>query len=294
MGKYVIKDLEKLSGVKSHTIRMWEQRYDLLNPERTSTNIRQYSDEDLKQLLNVALLIRNGHKISKVSKLPNELLHREVEDIFNRDLEADLAYEAPINGMIVAMIELNEDMFERIFSTVVLRQGFIGAIIKVVYPFLAKVGMMWGINQVNPAQEHFVSNLIRQKLIVAIDGITAKPDPNDCFVLYLREGELHEIGLLLCSFLLKAHGKRVVYLGQNVPYKDLHSVCGMVQFHNIFTLVINPSPPEELTNYFAQLAEDWPGKKVYISGNPTVLDPVELPASMQRIGSVEELLEFLQ
>ena len=184
-------------------------------------------------------------------------------------------------------------MFEKIFSTVVLRHGFIGAILKVVYPFLAKVGMMWGINQVNPAQEHFVSNLIRQKLIVAIDGLTAKPDPSDCYVLYLREGELHEIGLLLCSFLLKARGKKVVYLGQNVPFKDLESVCGMVTFTTIFTLIINPSPPEELQEYLEKVAGTFPDKRIIISGNPAGLDPIELPDNMLRTKNVDELLELV-
>lgn len=293
MSKYLIKDLENLTGVKAHTIRIWEQRYDLLDPTRSDTNIRQYSDSDLKQLLNISLLVRNGHKISKISRLDDTAIHSEVESIFNRELESEFEFEAPINGLIVAMIELNEAMFERIFATVVLRQGFIGAVLKVVYPFLSKVGMMWGISQVNPAQEHFVSNLIRQKLIVAIDGLTATPDPNDCYVLYLREGELHEIGLLLCSFILKTRGKKVVYLGQNVPINDVHTVCKMVPCTNLFTLIINPTPTAVLQRYVDELAATHPDKRIIISGNSALLSPLELPKNMVRTNGVDELIELV-
>ncbi len=186
MGRYSIKQLEQLSGVKAHTIRIWEQRYDIVIPHRTETNIRFYDDIQLKKLLNVALLVQQGHKISKIGKLEEQEIQHLVADKLINTVTDDQV-EVAINGMLLCMIDYDETAFERIFSDSILRRGFEKTIIDLIYPFLIRVGIMWGINEVNPAQEHFMSNLIRQKIIVAINDVTCIPQPDRTFVLFLPE-----------------------------------------------------------------------------------------------------------
>jgi len=163
---YSIKDLEHLTGIKAHTIRIWEQRYDILSPKRTDTNIRYYDSTDLKHMLNIALLNNNGYKISKIAKMSQE----EVFEAVLQTIDKNNNYSDQINALTVAMIDLNEAQFEKIMSTNILQIGFEDTMLNIIYPFLTKIGFLWQIDSINPAQEHFMTNLIRQKLIVAIDG----------------------------------------------------------------------------------------------------------------------------
>jgi len=166
---YSIKDLEKLSGIKAHTIRIWEQRYKVLTPVRSETNIRSYTDSQLKRILNVSYLINNGEKISKVAGLDDSTLAKAVMDFQTLEHAGDdLNYL--IEVLLSATIDLNEAHFEKVINNAILRNGFEQTIIKLIYPFLVRIGVMWRVSQVNPAQEHFVSNIIRQKVIAAIDG----------------------------------------------------------------------------------------------------------------------------
>ena len=166
MSRYSIKDLEQLSGIKAHTVRVWEQRYKLLNPKRTETNIRYYDDHDLKLILNVALLNDNGIKISKIAKMSVEEMKAEVLHLTERSF----AYDDQIHSLVLAMIEFNEERFEKIIATNILKIGFEQTMLNVIYPFLSKIGILWQTGSIHPGQEHFISNLVRQKLIVAIDG----------------------------------------------------------------------------------------------------------------------------
>jgi len=159
MSNYSIKDLEQLSGIKAHTLRIWEQRYNIIAPKRTDTNIRTYDDRDLKLVLNIALLKDHGHKISEISKLSLDEMNREVIKISDRQQN----YPDQIHALTISMIDLDEDRFEKIISTNILQFGFENTIINIVYPFLSRLGTLWVTGSVGPAQEHFISNLIRQK-----------------------------------------------------------------------------------------------------------------------------------
>ena len=200
MIRYSIKDLEQLTGIKAHTIRIWEKRHQLIEPERTSTNIRYYSDHDLKRLLNVSILNRNGLKISTIVTMNNEEINERILEISETYHDSD----NQIEQLIVAMIELDEQRFDRVLSTSVIKLGFDDTVIKVLYPFFEKIGLLWQIGTIYPAQEHFVSNLIRQKLIIAIDGQSgnAKPESKN-FLIFLPANEWHELGLLFYSYLGK-------------------------------------------------------------------------------------------
>jgi DNA-binding transcriptional MerR regulator len=232
--KYTIKDLERLSGIKAHTIRMWEQRYDLLNPERTDTNIRYYSGNDLRKLLNVSVLNQKGMRISQIVKMtPAERNARVVE--FNSDFGDK---QTQVEGLVISMIDLDEARFVQIISGCILRQGFEDTMLYVIYPFFKKVGILWQTGSINAAQEHFISNLVRQKLIVAIDSLShvTRPDART-YLLFLPEGELHEMGLLFHSYLVQKAGHKVIYLGQSVPLNDLSEVI-RIQNPDVFVTAL--------------------------------------------------------
>jgi MerR family transcriptional regulator, light-induced transcriptional regulator len=182
VSSYSIKDLEQLSGIKAHTLRIWEQRYNFINPQRTDTNIRYYTDEDLKLILNISTLKDNGFKISKIADMEEDQLNKEVLKI----TENNLRFPDQINSMTLAMIDLDEDRFEKVISTNVIKYGFEKTVMNIIYPFLSKIGVLWQTGSIVPAQEHFISNLIRQKIIVAIDGLfVSNSEVNKSYLLYL-------------------------------------------------------------------------------------------------------------
>lgn len=287
MGYYSIKDLEKLSGVKAHTIRIWEQRYQLIKPHRTETNIRYYNDEQLKLLLNVSLLLKAGLKISKVSELKTSQLHDKIDALYNSS-NYDAALDDKINGLLNAMIELDEPRFEKIFSSVVLRIGFEEAMLQLIYPFLEKVGMMWGINKVNPAQEHFISCLIRQKTIAAIDGQLHKENKNQKFLLFLPENEFHELGLLMAQYLLRNWGFKVYYLGQNVPLVDVVEIYKNIKPENIITFFISPKAANKPDDYLQLLKKNFPQAIIYYAGRADLISTCKpLPQTIKLNSFVE-------
>lgn len=263
MGKYSIKELEQLSGIKAHTIRIWEKRHRLVEPKRTPTNIRYYSDEDLKKIINVSLLNTHGVKISKIVDLSAEEINQKVAELS----EAKDSIEIYIDQMVLAMIDMEEEQFERILANLILKFGFERAIIEIVYPFLEKIGVLWLTNNISPAQEHFVSHLIRQKLIVAIDGLPLAPKTSKRVLLYLPENELHELGLLFYHYISKKEGFRTYYLGQSVPYNDLKSV---VEAHQP-TIIVSSFTTVPQTNsvdaYLNRLATDFSEITLLVSGH---------------------------
>ena len=287
MIQYSIKDLEQLTGIKAHTIRIWEKRYQLIEPERTSTNIRFYSDNDLKRLLNVSILNRNGLKISTIVTMCNEEINERIIEISETSHDSD----NQIEQLIVAMIELDEHRFERILSTSVIKIGFDDTVVKVLYPFFEKIGILWQIGTIYPAQEHFVSNLLRQKLIIAIDGQSgnARPD-SKCFLIFLPSNEWHELGLLFFNYLIKKSGYKVIYLGQSVPFEDLVEVSGKHRVDYLFTSITTPLTRKKYSEYIHQLSTSFESQKIYITGYQTHEHPVDLPENVLLAGSPTDFM----
>lgn len=261
MGKYSIKELEQLSGIKAHTIRIWEKRHKIITPSRTSTNIRYYSDDDLKKIINVSLLNNSGIKISKIADMTLEDMYSRVMEI--SELKNDAAIH--IDQLVVAMIDMEEEAFEKTLSNLILRHGFEKTITEIVYPFLEKIGILWQTQNITPAQEHFITNLIRQKMIVAIDGLPIPPKTSRKVLLFLPEGELHELGLLFYHFLVRKAGYRTYYLGQNVPHKDLISVF-LKHSPDLLVTSITSSPSLPIEKYLQQLQKDFPSVPILTSG----------------------------
>jgi len=266
MGKYSIKELEKLSGIKAHTLRIWEKRYNVICPDRTETNIRTYSDSELKKLLNIAILNHHGLKISKIARLSEEELTRQVAQLSSKDNENLDIY---IDQLSIAMVELDEMKFEKLLSNFILRFGFEKTILDIMFPFLQKIGILWLSGNITPIQEHFISNLIRQKIIVAVDAVTPTQDPKASkVILFLPEDELHEIGLLYYYYTVKSSNCKAYYLGQHVPLKDLEAISKNINPDYLVTTISHNPSTNSIEEFFTQLHEKFPNCSVLASGSP--------------------------
>lgn len=261
--KYSIKDLERLTGIKAHTLRIWEQRYEILHPERTDTNIRYYNNGDLRRILNISLLNNNGYKISAIAKLNEADISNEAEKFLNNyNKESD-----QIENLMLCLMDLDEERFEQVISNSAHKFGFENAIEKIVFPFVKHLGNMWQAGMINPAQEHYISNLIRQKLIVGIDSLkTNKSINKKTFVFFLPSHELHEMGLLYTYYLTKARGYNCLYLGQSVPFEDLVSITKQVNPDYLVTILTAPFPEGEMKTFFSNCAEMIGETKFLVSG----------------------------
>ncbi len=289
MSTYSIKDLEQLSGIKAHTLRIWEQRYNLLCPKRTDTNIRFYDDHDLKLILNVALLNDNGFKISKIASMEMPEIREEVM----RLTERSLTYDDQIHSLTISMIEMDEERFDKILSTNIIKIGFEHTMLKVIFPFMSKIGVLWQTGAINPAQEHFISNLVRQKLIVAIDG-QMHTHTGKKFLLFLPEGELHEVSLLFSSFLIKNKGHKVIYLGQNTPNEDLNQVFEIHQPDYLMT-VITTSPAAEFAEaYLTELANRFSNTELLVTGYQVIGQDFNLPLNVKQLNFIKDIKDFLE
>ncbi len=291
MNTFTIKDIEKLTGIKSHTLRVWEQRYGIPNPKRTATNIRYYDDDDLKLLLNVSLLNKQGHKISKITALSRA----EMEKLaLSYSLNCNDS-SVQLDCMMSAMFNLDEAAFERLLSTHLLKQGLEKTFLDLFFPFMQRIGSLWQAGQVSPAFEHFFSNLIRQKVIVAIDAqSTARKKDAKTFVLYLPKGELHELGLLFANYLIRSRGHHSIYLGQNLPCPDLKAVLDQSNSDYILTVLTSVVPGENMQQYIYDLAERFSSKKIIFTGRQ-VCDSLDLqtPENVTCLYDMRELMTFM-
>ena len=291
MAVYSIRDLEKLSGIKAHTIRIWEQRYGVIAPKRTKTNIRYYQDDDLKFLLNVSLLNKNGIKISKIAKMSRQAVAEKVASI----AEINFENSTQLDALTLSMIEMDEQKFDRIVSMNIQQLGFERTMLEVIYPFLDKLGVLWLTGSINPVQENFISYLIRQKIIVAIDQ---EPIPQGKqvkkFIIYLPEGEKQELTLLFMHYILKSRRNQVLYLGQDISVADLRDACKVHKPDFIFTMISETFAKEPVQKYVDKLAETFPECQVLLSGYQVVAQKVTAPQNVRVLRSLDHTLEFLE
>lgn len=290
LSTYSIKDLEKLSGIKAHTLRIWEQRYGVLKPQRTESNIRYYSNEDLKKLLNINILNNSGLKISKIIKLSDNEIAKKVIELS----QVNTAIDAQIDALMLAMIEMDEMRFEQVVTSSMVQNGFENTISKIVFPFLKKIGVMWQTGAVNPAQEHFISNLIRQKVIVGIDRLpypTSKTAPR--YMFFLPEGELHELSLLLYCYMAKARGAHAVYLGQSVPLDDIQKVYN-VRKPQFVVSVFTFSFQIETEEYIKQLSKVLSESTVLLSGFQLMEYTKKLPSNIKIFKEPEDFAKMVE
>ena len=291
MGSYSIKDLERLSGIKAHTIRIWEKRYNAIEPQRTETNIRYYDDHALKRLLNISILNQSGLKISKIMEMQEKEMMGKVLNLISDGKSLSGIH---IDSLILSLIELDEREFTITLSEIIMQYGFENAIIKVVYPFLEKIGVMWQINAINPAQEHFISNLIRQKLYVAIDGLPINDGPDaKKIIIYLPEHELHEIGTLFYTYLARKNGFNTIYLGQAVPFEDLRKVI-LTHYPKYLLVSFTSQITHDLLNkYFEKLYTLFPNIQVFATGYQIIHHQGGFPENVTIINNTLEFKELI-
>jgi DNA-binding transcriptional MerR regulator len=289
VSNYSIKDLEQLSGIKAHTLRIWEQRYNLLCPKRTDTNIRYYDDQDLKLILNVALLNDNGFKISKIASMEPSEMREEVMKLTERTL----THDDQIHALTISMIEMDEDRFDKILSTNILKLGFEQTMMNIIYPFMSKIGVLWQTGAINPAQEHFISNLVRQKLIVAIDSQVGKSGGKK-FLLYLPDGELHETSMLFASYLIKNQGHKVIYLGQSTPDDDLLAVYNLHQPEYLLTVITTVPSSDHVQAYLNLISNRFPKATILVSGYQVIGQDLVFPANVRLLNYIRDIKDFLE
>ncbi|TAJ11971.1 MerR family transcriptional regulator [Marinilabiliaceae bacterium JC017] len=292
MAIYSIKDLEKLSGIKAHTIRIWERRYNLVKPRRTPTNIRYYSDDDLKRILNISILNQNGFKISKIAYLDDDQLRDRVIDLCLDPKNTNVQIES----LLVSMLELDEIKFTAVLTHAIIKQGFETVVESILFPFLNRIGILWQAGTITPSQEHFISNLIRQKLIVAIDNemqnILAQRDKR--IVFFLPENEWHEIGLLFYSLLARKESMDVIYLGASVPLYDLKVIHQIRPTQAFFLSVVAGREKEELDQLLIRLSQEFPGIPVFINGLQVQDNPVLLPPLFHVVATAHEFKTLIR
>jgi DNA-binding transcriptional MerR regulator len=290
MAVYSIKELENLSGIKAHTIRIWEKRYGLIDPHRTNTNIRYYTDEDLKKILNVAVLNRHGIKISNIARLSDLELKEEIIRVSS----SSHSHSTLIDSLVIAMIDLDEYKLEAIIDKSIAKIGLKSTMVDVLYPFLAKVGILWLSGDVYPAQEHLTANLIRQKIIGATDRLSSTFNPKGKkFLLLLPEGEWHEIALLFAQYLIKEANHEVLYLGQSVPYKDVLATGASKPFDFLVVSATATQPQFDLMVYLKDLGGAFPDKKILYFSRAQEYKPTELTRNHIQLHYIDDLTNFL-
>ena len=261
MAEYKIKDLEVLAGVKAHTIRIWEKRYGILNPERSDTQIRSYSDSELVQLINICLLNKNGFKISKIATLSKEEIQDRVWSLMGNSKVNDSCEK-----LLLALIEMNELLFRDTLDHLISEIGLEKTFSQYLIPFLDRIGVMWLVGSIKPAQEHFISNLIRQKIISEIDKQKIPEVTTHPVLLYLPEHEWHEISLLFYHYLLRSQGIFTLYLGQSMPYDSLISCIKDISPSCIITSWLTCVDLDFMRSYFKKLKQDLDGLPIYAGG----------------------------
>ncbi|MHB1278001.1 MAG: MerR family transcriptional regulator [Bacteroidia bacterium] len=291
LSTFSIKDLETITGIKAHTLRIWEQRYKLIQPRRTATNIRYYTDEDLRFILNVSILNNSGIKISEIAGMDADEIREMVVQISGKSS----SYSAQVKSLSKAMFALDEAEFNRILADSILRIGLEDTMIRLVFPFLHQIGVLWVTGAIHPAHEHFMSNLIRQKLFVAIDAQTGKKqEKGKKFLLFLPEGEPHEIGLLFANYMLRSRGHEVVYLGQNLPFEDLRHVFNFYEPEYVVSVLTSGMNPAEVQDFVDRIALSWPKAHILLTGYLVVAHPgLRVPENMQVIKTVEEMRQTI-
>lgn len=286
---YSIKDLEILSGVKAHTIRIWEKRYSLLSPGRTDTNIRYYNDTDLRKILNVSLLVNNGFKISKVAKLDDQKIRNLILEISQRKTgESDY-----VDRLILHMLNFDNIGFYNLTNEIIAQKGLEDAVLKVFFVLFERIGIYWQVGTIFPAQEHYVTSILRQKLIAEIDKLGFENRNGETILFFLPEGELHEMSLLFYSYLAQKNRYNVIYLGQFVPFEDLAKVQTHIKIDYVFTAFINAMPKEELENYLGKLKETFHQQKVFITGWQVQNNNPVLPRSVKIIQDYKDFYKYL-
>ena len=290
---FTIKDLENISGIKAHTIRIWEKRYNLLEPKRSETNIRYYSHENLQKILNVVLLSKNGYKISRIAKMSLEEMTMQSREVaFGSNTN-----DAAINDFKLAMFQFDKVLFDKAYKKLLLKNHFKKIVKDVFIPFLNHIGLLWQTDTILPAHEHFISNLIAQKIHSNIELITAiVNESNKTYVLFLPENEIHELGLLYLNYELLLRGNKTIYLGQNLPLDNLKCFFDYQEdLCFITSLTVQPynSKIEDYFNQVESLLESSKHEFIAVGRRTSLLKAKDYKSNISFFDSIADILKVI-
>lgn len=292
---FSIRDLENLSGIKAHTIRIWEKRYNLLSPERTDTNIRTYNLANLQKLLNITLLYHNGHKISKIAKIPEGDIPLVVREIVAKNSSKNHA----MNAFKLAMMNFDQTIFFNTYNSLINEKSFREVFKETFIPLLNELGLLWQTDTISPAHEHFITSLIKQKILTNTEKLQhLKPTKTDkVFVAYLPENEIHEIGLLYLNYEIILRGYKSIYLGQTIPMEnlmDLMKYFDKIYFLSYFTVVPEKDRINKYIEDFKELVADYNDPNLWILGRQVqYLDETKLPSFIKTFHSIDQVVSRL-
>jgi DNA-binding transcriptional MerR regulator len=289
MDAFTIKDLENLCGIKAHTIRIWEQRYSFLKPQRTGTNIRYYTNEELKKLLNVALLNKYGFKISHINRMTDDQIYERVISL----TQSEAVQERIVNELITMIIDIDMASFEHILDNYIKLKGIERAITQVIFPLLEKIGILWHTNHIIPAQEHLVSNIIRQKFIFGIENASPHIKAHKTALLFLPENEHHELGLLYAYYHFKNRGFTVLYLGADTPLEDIKYITKRKKADIIYTHLISSPSNFNFDKFLANFTANIEETPLVISGKYAKTHRKNLPHNIHLKQSLAEVIEYV-
>ncbi len=291
MNLFSISQLAQFSGIKAHTIRMWEQRYNALRPKRSSGNTRSYDGTQLRRLLNIVSLCDSGYKVSELCVMTDKKLFGLLEE-FSREPSAEPGSYF-ISQLISAGISYDEVAFEKIFSHSVLRYGLKETYLKTLYPAMVRMGLMWSNDTIAPTHEHFISNLIRQKLCTSIDSLPPSKSGSDSWLLFLPENEFHETGLLFAHYLIRSTGRKVIYLGSNLPFESLQTAAQNISPGNLLLFFVHNDFPEAAREYLSKLSNGVKSVNIFAAGHQNFTEQLGKIKKVRFLNSVGDLVQEL-
>ncbi|MBC7828088.1 MAG: MerR family transcriptional regulator [Chitinophagaceae bacterium] len=289
MNFFSISDIENLTGIRAHTLRIWEQRYKLLNPKRKESKHRQYDNEDLKYILRIAFLYHSGYKISKIAGFSEE----EIKKMALDTTSGKENYQVFVNQLTEASIDFDQSRYEKILHNLILHLGFEKTVTQILFPLLNKIGLLWMTDKVSPAQEHFASALVIKKILVAIDGVD-KPPGNEGqrkVLLFAPEGEHHEIPLLFMQYLLKRNGVYFVYVGKNAHLDAIKDFCVQHNPTQLYCHLVTNLLSTDLNEYLKKISSVFPDKEIVFSG-PQARKLDVMPSNIRVLKDAEAMLSF--
>lgn len=292
--KYSISDLAQLSGISVHNIRIWERRYGALKPSRTVGNTRYYDDEQLKRLLCIASLYHAGHKISRACTLDKETMSALLQEQIGHTTTEIHQFDSFILQIVHHGMAYNEARINELISVCFEINGVQETYKHVIYPILVRMGLMWLDESLCPSQEHFLSAIIRQKLLAAIDSLTpVLPAEDSGWLLFLPEDEDHDIGLLLASYLLRAAGQKVIYLGAKVPLYALANTAEATRPKNLLFFMTRARPAAEAQAYIDLLSVQFPASNILLSGNTKLMGSLDFPQGFTWLKNLQDFEQHI-
>jgi DNA-binding transcriptional MerR regulator len=293
MNSFTISQLQRFSGISVHSIRAWEKRYDALKPDRSEGNTRYYNGNQLRRLLNIASLMNLDYKISELCSMSDVRLY----ELMNKNLEQRISPNDDlllITQLVASALEFNESLFDKVFSRSVIQHGVEDTYIKLIYPALVRLGLMWSADTVAPAQEHFISNLIRQKLSSSIDMLPVNGDSKEHWILFLPENEFHETGLLMANYLLRNAGRRCTYLGSNVPIDSIKSSIKQLKPTSLLFFLVSKDDESNDKELARLMSKTFSHQKIYIAGDANRLEKIKPKENIIPLTSVHDLKKELK